>query len=70
MDGGQLGIDLRVTQSFSAYRTVAELFEIGLDDIPFVWLQMENRVGFDIDITLGGPHLLWVVKIEERIGNQ
>jgi hypothetical protein len=41
VDGGQLGIDLRVTQSFSAYRTVAELFEIGLDDVPFTVFLME-----------------------------
>jgi hypothetical protein len=31
---------------------------------------MENRVGFDIHITLGGPDLLRVVKIQERIGYQ
>ena len=50
--------------------TAPELGEISLYDVPLVGLQMEDGVGFDIDIALGRPDLLRVVKIEERIGNQ
>ena len=47
-----------------------ELCEIGLDDVPFISFQRENRMCFDIHISLGSPDLLRVVKVQEWIGNQ
>ena len=47
-----------------------ELCEIGLDDVPFINFQVENRMGLDIHISLGSPDLLRVVKVQEGIGNQ
>ena len=48
----------------------AELLEIGLNDVPLVGLQMKYRVILDIDIALGGPYLLRVVQVHERIGDE
>ena len=48
----------------------AELLEIGLYDIPFIIFQVEYRMALDIHVSLGGPHLLWVVQIQEGIGNE